>query len=115
MATLKATYTSLRTLKKHGFDRAEFDAMMADFGKTTRDNNKLDVIEIIEAEDEWQKGQVVDTAHPICIGYKGQWFYDVLLSEMETCWTLDGDSFSTITDDIETKGFPLAFVRAMRK
>lgn len=111
MSTLKARYTSLKTLTNNYFDFEDFEQYMNEMDKTIRLNKSEDCIEIVEIET----AEVVDYAHPIIISHKGQKFYDVYLSEMESSWDLDGDNFSTICDDIEFSNYPTMIRRALRK
>ena len=111
MTTLKAKYTTMKTIENNYFDRNEFDAWMNEFTYVTRTNYKMDCIEIVDIES----GEVVDYAHPIAITHNGERHYTVMLSEMETNWELNGELFCTITDELEFSNYPTSVRKALRK
>lgn len=98
MTTLAAKKSTLKTIVANGFDRQEFEAHMAEFGYTTR--NEFGCIAIVDED-----GVSVDWAHPIIIRHNGEKFYVVLLSEMETTLKLGDEWFNTINDDVDVSMF----------
>ena len=97
MTTVTATKSTLKTIEKYGFDRTAFDAGMADFGYTTR--NEFGCIAIVD-----DAGESVDFAHPVLVKYAGEKYGNVMTTEMESLVQCGDKWFSTCLDEIEYNG-----------
>jgi len=94
MTTVTATKSTLKTIDKYGFDRAAFDANMADYGYTTR--TVKGGIEILDENHEF-----VDFAEAVIITHNSERYGFAMLGEMENTFNCDGEQFSTVFDEIE--------------
>jgi hypothetical protein len=90
---LYAKPSTLKTIMNNGFDMSEWIDYMGEMGYTTR----LEFGAIAAVNED---GISVDWARPIIITHKGVRHYDVIFSEMNSFFEINGEHFDTINDDI---------------
>lgn len=96
MTTIQLIKTTMKTAKKYGFDREAFDAEMADYGLTTR--NEYGCVAVVD-----ETGTSVDWGHPVLIERNGEKYGNVMLTAMESMFYCGDETFSTVLDDVEWK------------
>lgn len=110
---LQAKYTTKATAEKYGLNLRtdDFIACMADYGKTVTITKDMVIV-----NDE-ETGENMDIANYILVkGANGEWYGNVLLTEMNSILTCgdDRDDYCT-NEDIDISGYPLHVKRLLNQ